>query len=295
MARKSGCARSESSNAFSFGFFGFPLCSWFSSWSTFVSLLWVYGFLLRCWFLSGSTSVSFLWVNVMLMLFRVFAYTVIWKRRGVLHRKGQEGVVAGKSVSYHHHQSAWQRTELRRVYRDTGMMETDWVTEGYGDTGMAEIDRVTGDICSGHPGVDSLHGISYYFISLYKELHILSFPSLDLTCSFHNSLWIHAIEWILTARWYHTFSPSSYAHRTRTALSLIVPLECCERCGGVLMMSFLPSSYTISPQRPWLFKLGWHNWARMEIHFKVIIEPDWMSNWRQLMDGALDTQTLFIG
>jgi hypothetical protein len=41
--------------------------------------------------------------------------------------------VAGKSVSHHHRHSAWQRTELRRVYGDTGMMETDWATGAYGD------------------------------------------------------------------------------------------------------------------------------------------------------------------
>jgi len=38
--------------------------------------------------------------------------------------------VAGKSVSHHHRHSAWQRTERRRVYGDTGMMETDWATAG---------------------------------------------------------------------------------------------------------------------------------------------------------------------
>jgi hypothetical protein len=43
--------------------------------------------------------------------------------------------VAGKSVSHHHRHSAWQRTELRRVYGDTGMMETDWATGAYGDQG----------------------------------------------------------------------------------------------------------------------------------------------------------------
>ena len=38
--------------------------------------------------------------------------------------------VAGKSVSHHYRHSAWQRTERQRVYRDTGMMETDWATAG---------------------------------------------------------------------------------------------------------------------------------------------------------------------
>jgi hypothetical protein len=44
-----------------------------------------------------------------------------------------EAVVVGKSVSHHHRHSAWQRSELRRVYGDTGMMEMDWATETYGD------------------------------------------------------------------------------------------------------------------------------------------------------------------
>ena len=53
----------------------------------------------------------------------------------MLRTQGQGGVVAGKSVSHDRHQSTWQRTELRRVYGDTRMMETDWVTGAYGDTG----------------------------------------------------------------------------------------------------------------------------------------------------------------
>jgi len=38
--------------------------------------------------------------------------------------------MAGKFVSHHHRHSAWQRTELWRVYGDTGVMETDWATAG---------------------------------------------------------------------------------------------------------------------------------------------------------------------
>src|SRR5882757_3645055 len=40
----------------------------------------------------------------------------------------------------HHRHSAWQRTERRRVYGDTGMTERDWATGAYGDTGVTEID-----------------------------------------------------------------------------------------------------------------------------------------------------------
>jgi len=42
---------------------------------------------------------------------------------------------AGKSVSHNHRHSAWQRTELRRVYGDTGMMEKDWAMGAYGVQG----------------------------------------------------------------------------------------------------------------------------------------------------------------
>ena len=64
-----------------------------------------------------------------------FAYTVIRKKRGVLPTMGQGGVVEGKSVSYHHRHSAWQRTELRWVYGNTQMMVMDWVTGAYRDQG----------------------------------------------------------------------------------------------------------------------------------------------------------------
>jgi hypothetical protein len=78
----------------------------------------------------------FLWVYVILMFFRVFAYMVIRRRRDVLRRNGEGGVVKGKSVSHHHHRcSAWQWTELPRVYGDTGKMENDWATRAYGDQG----------------------------------------------------------------------------------------------------------------------------------------------------------------
>jgi len=65
--------------------------------------------------------------------------------------------VLRKSVSDHrHHHSAWQSTELRRVYGDTGMMEMDWVTWRDGDTGVTEMNGATGTIYSGDPRVDRL-------------------------------------------------------------------------------------------------------------------------------------------
>ena len=60
-------------------------------------------------------------------------------------------IVAGKSCSHHHHQSTWQGTELRRVYGDTGMIETDRVVGAYVDTGVVEMDGVMGGYIFGRP------------------------------------------------------------------------------------------------------------------------------------------------
>ena len=85
-----------------------------------------------------------------------------------MHRtKGQGGVVAAKSVSHHHHQSTWQRTELRRVYGDERMMDMDCATGAKGDTRVAEMDGVTGGIYWGGPGVDRLHRICDLISSSY--------------------------------------------------------------------------------------------------------------------------------
>ena len=98
----------------------------------------------------------------------------------MLRTKGQGGVVAVKSISHHHHQSTWQGTELRLVYGNTRMTETDWARGVYRDTGVAEMDGVTGGIYSGDPGVDSLHRIldlislSYYTTNYTLHLsHLL--------------------------------------------------------------------------------------------------------------------------
>jgi len=130
VARESGCARSESFIVFLW-VYSFPLGSWF--------FLWVYVYV----FSFKSTFVFFfqsqclcLPVGFMVFLYSFgFAYTAIQKRRGVLRTNAQGGVVAGKSVSHRQRNSAWQRTELRRVYGDTGMMGTDWATGAYGDQG----------------------------------------------------------------------------------------------------------------------------------------------------------------
>ena len=142
--------------------------------------------------------------------------------------------MAGKSVSQYHRHSAWQRTERRRVYGDTGMTEMDWAT------GEMEEDGVTGSIYSGDPGVDRSQ-----IIFSYNESHTLSFPSFHPTHSFRdivdpsNCVAPHGrvVSYLLTL-----FLCSSSQNRSFSRISL----QCRERCGGVLMM---PSSSAIPPQR----------------------------------------------
>ena len=108
-----------------------------------------------------------------------------------------EYAVARKSVSHHHRHSAWQRTELRRVYGDTGMTEMDWATGADGDTGVTEMEGATGSIYLGDPGVDRLssHLVSSYHTTNYTLYHSQLLISLALS----EISWIHAIAWILTA------------------------------------------------------------------------------------------------
>jgi len=54
--------------------------------------------------------------------------------------------VAGISISHHHHHSAWQKTELHRVYRDRRMTMMDWVMGADRDTRPLGMDVVTGSI-----------------------------------------------------------------------------------------------------------------------------------------------------
>jgi len=116
------------------------------------------------------------------------------------------------------------------------------------------MDGVTGGgIYSGDPGVVSLHRI-WYLISSHtilscNELHTPSFASFDLTHSFRDFVWIHAIAWVLAAGLYNILSPSSYAPRARTALSHEFLFGCRERWGGVSTMGSLSSSFAVSPQR----------------------------------------------
>jgi len=62
--------------------------------------------------------------------------------------------VAGKSISHHHRGSASQMTELRRVYRGTGIMEMDWVKGLRGNAGVTEMYRATGSLYLGGLGGD---------------------------------------------------------------------------------------------------------------------------------------------
>jgi hypothetical protein len=54
--------------------------------------------------------------------------------------------IVENSVSQHHHQSAWQRTELPQVYGDTVMLDMDWAMGASGFTGVREMDGVMGVI-----------------------------------------------------------------------------------------------------------------------------------------------------
>ena len=82
--------------------------------------------------------------------------------------------MAGKSVSHHHHQSTWQRTELRQVYGNTGMMKTDCMMGVCGDIGVAEIDGVKGGRYLGDPGIDGFHRILYLVSHIISHYHISS-------------------------------------------------------------------------------------------------------------------------
>jgi len=175
---------------------------------------------------------------------------VLQKMRGSLRTKHMGGVVAWKSVSHHHHHhhhhSAWQRTERRCVYGDTGMMEMGLVMGLCRDTGVTKMDWATGSIYLGDPVVDRSHHIlsSYNQYTLYLSQH------LGLTCSVWDGMdpcncvdpHKQVVPNLLTL-----FLPSSGQN---CSVSWI-PFGCRERCGGVFMMYSLPFNSFILPQRPW--------------------------------------------
>jgi len=122
-----------------------------------------------------------------------------------LHCRIEETSVAGKSVSHHHHHSAWQRTELWRVYghtgmtdmdwatgadRDTGMTEMDWVMGADGDTGVTEMDGGTGSIYWGNPRVDrgGLHLVSHLIPSYHTTNYTLHFSHLLISLALAETL-----------------------------------------------------------------------------------------------------------
>jgi len=75
--------------------------------------------------------------------------------------------------------------------------------------------------------------ISSHIILSYPKLCTPSFTLFDLSRSFWDSMWIHTIAWILTAREYYTFSPSVYTPQQRSALSYEFLVLDHERCCGV--------------------------------------------------------------
>jgi hypothetical protein len=80
------------------------------------------------------------------------------------------------------------------------MKEMDWATGACRDAGVTEMGCAMGSIYLGDSGVDLVSRLasSHNFLS-YNELYTPSFASFDLTRSFRDSVWIHAIAWILTA------------------------------------------------------------------------------------------------
>jgi hypothetical protein len=132
--------------------------------------------------------------------------------------------VAGKSVSHRHRHSAWQRTERWQVY---------------GSTGMTEVDRAMGSIYLRDPGVDRHHLI----LLSYQEIHNLSFPTFDLTCSYRNFVDPHGRR---VSR-----LPTFFLHSSSQNSSVSqIPFRCRKWYGRVLMMSSLPSSFAISAHPP---------------------------------------------
>jgi hypothetical protein len=99
--------------------------------------------------------------------------------------------VAGKTVSHHHRHSASQKTELQRVYGDTGMTEMYWGTGAVGDPGVTEMYGATGSIYSGDSGVARL---SSHLTSSYHTTNYTLYLSQLMI-----SLALSGISWILMA------------------------------------------------------------------------------------------------
>ena len=82
----------------------------------------------------------------------------------------------------------------------------------------------------------------YLILSSCNELHALSFWAFALTCASRDSVKPH--DWV---------DPQgrvvSY-HLTYLRSFSWIAFECCQRCGRVLMMGFLPSSSSVSPHGP---------------------------------------------
>jgi len=151
----------------------------------------------------------------------------------------------------------------------------------YGDTGIMEIHSTTGSIYLAHPQVNRHHLI-------IRNKHSI-FPSSwshALLLNFYGST---RFGWILVHSCQaftdpHIVCCSSWPGIPSNTLTLFlhslsqtrslsrIPFGCHARCGGVLMISCLPSSSTISPH---------HDRVNSEIHSKAMIEQIWRLTWRQ--------------
>ena len=100
--------------------------------------------------------------------------------------------VVGKSLSHHHRHSAWQRTELKWVYKDIGMTEMDRAMGADGDTGVKAMVNATGSIVRWPHG--RLTIIASCISSYHTMNYTLNFPlfwSYLLLPRFHGSTKLH--------------------------------------------------------------------------------------------------------
>lgn len=121
------------------------------------------------------------WIFCIFIEFKLHNYNwkhhhSIWKSQ--IHSVYSISTVVGKYISYHHH-PAWLRTELQRVYRDTGMTEMDWVMG---------VERVTGI-------TEGLSNGEYIFTRPQGIYHIISYRFIiqQLTHTIFLIFWSHLL------------------------------------------------------------------------------------------------------
>jgi len=170
-------------------------------------------------------------------------------------------------------QEWWKRTEQQQVIRDW------WV---------AEMDRVMGSIYSADLTVDSLYNVILYLISSHLIIQ-------GITHSIFFIFWSHSlfpresvdpdncvdphsrvVSYLVTTFLCATSQNSSFSR---------IHLECCERCGGLLMLNCLPSRSAVSPQmEP---KRGFRFWKLSSVGWERPLRPNTGKYWKkQLVDDT---------